>query len=86
MNTNRGLYVNRPFYVVSRMWMNRVITYSTSHTMLIQSRKANDKRQMWRLKHIISKTIKTLHDEKTPRSLDIRGGNAYAYATDSRWY
>jgi len=83
MNTNRGLYVNRPFYVVSRMWMNRVITYSTSHTMLIQSRKANDKRQMWRFDQV-SKTIKNMHDDK--RSMDVRGTNAYGYPTDSRWY
>jgi len=44
MNKNRGLYVNRPFYIVSRMWMNRVITVGGGWNLVIQSRTANDKR------------------------------------------
>jgi hypothetical protein len=66
--------------------MNRVITVAGGWNLVQTTRKTNeDKRQQW-VYDVISKTIKTLRDEKTPRSLDIRGGNAYAYATDSRWY
>jgi len=83
MNMNRGLYVNRPFMIVSRMWMNRVVSVAGGWNLVIQTRKDNDKRQQW-VFDMTSKTIKTIHDQK--RSMDFRGGNAYAYTTDSRWY
>jgi hypothetical protein len=75
--------VNKPFYIVSRMWMNRVITVAGGWNLVIQSRTANDKRQMWVFDQV-SKTIVSMHDRK--RSMDVRGGNAYCYPTDSRWY
>ena len=80
---NRGLYVNRPFMIVSRMWMNRVVSVAGGWNLVIQTRKDNEKRQQW-IFDMTSKTIKSMHARD--RSMDFRGGNVYAYATDSRWY
>jgi len=79
----RGFYVNRPFMIVSRMWMNRVISVAGGNNLVIQTRKDNEKRQMWRFDQV-SKTIKSIFDDK--KSMDVRGGNVYSYPTDSRWY
>jgi hypothetical protein len=35
LNKNRGIYINRPFYIVSRMWMNRVITVAGGKNLVI---------------------------------------------------
>jgi hypothetical protein len=88
MNRNRGLYVNRPFMIVSRMWMNRVIYVGGSWNLMLQTRKPfenNDasRRQQWVFDQT-SKTIQSIYAKD--RSMDVRGGNTYAYKTDSRWY
>lgn len=43
----RGFYVNRPFFIVSKMWMNRVVSVAGGWNLVIQRRKDNDKRQVW---------------------------------------
>jgi hypothetical protein len=82
LNKNRGIYINRPFYIVSRLWMNRVITVYSSKNLVIQSR--TDAKTQQFVFDQESKTIKSVSDKD--RSIDIRGGNAYVYATDARWY
>lgn len=84
LNKARGMHINRPFYIVSKLWMNRVISVAGGYNLVIQTRKtADDKRQQWYYEEK-SKTIKSVQFKD--RSIDIRGGNAYAYKTDSRWY
>jgi len=69
--------------IVSRMWLNRVATVAGGWNLVIQTRKDNDKRQQW-VYNGRSKTIETMHDRT--KSMDYRGGNIYAYATDARHY
>jgi hypothetical protein len=83
MNKNRGLYVNRPFMIVSRMWMNRVISVQGNWNVVIESRVDNNKRQQWVFDQV-SKTIKSIHAKD--RSLSIAAGHAQGLTTDSRWY
>jgi len=82
LNKNRGLYINRPFYIVSKLWMSRVITVAGGKNLVIQSR-TDSKDQQWFYDQT-TKTIKSVSNKD--KSLDIRGGNAYAYTTDARWY
>lgn len=71
--------------------MNRVASVASNWSIQIQGRKPpKDKqnRQVWVWDNI-SKTIKSAHEVKNgqmTKSMDFRGGNAYAYTTDSRWY
>lgn len=39
VNENRGLYINRPFFIQSRMWMNRLITVQGNNNLVITSKK-----------------------------------------------
>jgi len=83
MNKNRNLEINKPFYIVSEMLFNRVITVGPSKNLILQSRTNDDKKQMWFFDQV-TKTIKSVWDKNL--SIDLRGGNAYAYKTDSMWY
>jgi hypothetical protein len=38
----RGLYAGRPFMIVSRMWLNRVMTTANGWNVVIQTRKPAD--------------------------------------------
>jgi hypothetical protein len=82
LNKAFGFHVNRPFYIQSKLWLERVISVGGSKNLVIQSRTDKD-HQRWYFDQA-SKTIKSVAFKD--RSIDIRGGNAYAYATDSRWY
>ena len=35
MNSNFGFFINRPFYIVSKMWMQRVIEVSGGRNLVI---------------------------------------------------
>jgi len=82
LNKNRNLQINKPFYIQSKLWLERVITVYSSKNLVIQSR-TDVPGQQWFFDQV-SKTIKSVQFKDL--SLDIRGGNAYAYKTDSRWY
>jgi hypothetical protein len=62
--------------------MERVISVGGSKNLVIQNREDKD-HQRWYFDQA-SKTIKSVQFKDL--SIDIRGGNAYAYKTDSRWY
>jgi len=82
LNKGRQLHINRPFYIQSKLWLERVITVYSSKNLVIQSR-TDAPEQQWFFDQV-SKTIKSVKFKDL--SMDIRGGNVYAYKTDSRWY
>jgi hypothetical protein len=82
MNKNRNMEINRPFYIVSDLLFNRVATVYSSKNIVIQTR-TDKKEQQWFFDEV-SKTIKSVAFKDL--SLDLRGGNLYAYKTDSKWY
>lgn len=55
----RGLYHKRPFYIVSKMWMGRVISVAGGKNLVIQSRNDNAKTQQWSYDQV-SKTIRSV--------------------------
>jgi hypothetical protein len=86
MDVERGMYVNTPFFIVSRMWMNRVMSVHSNWAIQIKSRKdpkADSNRQVW-VWDITSKTIKSVY--KKEYSMDTSSTSVYARATTSRWY
>ena len=34
MNSNFGFFINRPFYIVSKMWMSRVLQMNGSNVVI----------------------------------------------------
>jgi hypothetical protein len=74
--------IGKPFFIVSRMWMNRVMTVEGGKNVVIRSR-TGKKEQQWVFDNV-SKTIKSVSNNDL--SLDVRSANAYAKTTDSRWY
>jgi len=82
LNVERGLHINRPFYIQSKLWLERVISVGGSKNLVIQSRTDKDHQRWWFDQ--ASKTVRSVQFKDL--SIDIRGGNAYAYKTDSRWY
>lgn len=83
LNEEYGLHINRPFFIVSKSAMNRVITVAGGYNLVITVRESANKRQQWTFDQS-SKTIKSV--QFRDRSIDVRGTNAYAYVTDARWY
>lgn len=59
LDDSRGVYRNRPFYIVSAMWMERVIAAQDNRNVVIQTR-TGDKREQW-VYDPVSKTIKNVH-------------------------
>jgi hypothetical protein len=62
--------------------MERVISLHSNNQLMIKSRTDGDD-QKWFFDQA-SKTVKNVKDKT--KSIDIRGGTAYGYPTDSRWY
>jgi len=81
-NKERGLYINRPFYIESKLWLQRVISVAGGKNLVIQSR-TDKKHQQWYFDQK-TKTIKSV--EFKDRSIDARSGSIYAQPTDARWY
>jgi len=46
-NKHRNLVINKPFYIQSRLWMERVIQVQGGKNLVIATRKDNAKEQMW---------------------------------------
>ena len=87
MNTNFGFYINRPFYIMSKTWMNRVITAS-GNNLVIKTRAQNNKRQHFFFDQV-TKTIRC-KGHHAGYSMEIqnngRSSNARMYTTNSRWW
>ena len=87
MNTNFGFFINRPFYIVSKMWMSRVVEIVGGRNLVIKSRVHGRNTQQWIFDQK-SKTIKSVAYKG--RSFDIQNSgtssNMQAWTTNSRWF
>lgn len=72
MNKDFGFEINRPFYIRSRMSMNRFIAYKGNSSLGIKSWVDGDKDFKWVFDGT-TKTIKTLYWAAKPNSLTIMG-------------
>ena len=87
-----NIEIGKPFFIQSRLWMERVMYHHPNNHVYIHARKPNEKRQMW-IYDEHSKTIKSFYEldryQKEPkkhRSLDTRSGHVTVQITDSRYY
>jgi hypothetical protein len=82
-NKEFGLHINRPFYIRSRMPMQRVAECHGANNVWLKRWRKNVRAQQWYFDEV-SKTIKSVSNKEF--SIDIRGGNANLQKTDSRHY
>jgi hypothetical protein len=89
---SRGFVIGKPFYIMSRLWMQRVITHHSNNHAYITSIKVGQKtnnRQLW-VYDEVSKTIKSFYEMKDrnndKRVLDVRSTHITIQNMDSRWY
>jgi hypothetical protein len=47
MNKNFGLEIERPFFIVSKMWMNRVVECVGAHHLRLKTLRASNKGQQF---------------------------------------
>jgi hypothetical protein len=86
-NKEFGFHINRPFYVRSRMPMQRVIECHGANNVWLKRWRKNTTAQQWYFDEV-SKTIKNNHWKS--HSLDIQGNgsssNVRCTTTNSRWW
>jgi hypothetical protein len=89
---SRGFQIGKPFFIQSRLWMQRVITHHSNNHAYITSIKPGEKtnnRQLW-VYDETSKTVKSFYELKDKKNekrvLDNRGGHITIQNLDSRWY
>jgi len=87
-----NIEIGRPFYIQSKLWMQRVMYHHPNNHVYIHSRKDNENRMQW-VYDEHSKTIKSMYsikqagkNTKNHYSLDSRSGHIRVYQTDSRYY
>ena len=84
---NFGFYINRPFFIMSRMPMRRVIEVVGGRNLVIKNLVRSRRTQQWTFDWR-SKTIKSV--QYRGRSFDIqssgRSANLQIYNTNSRWW
>jgi hypothetical protein len=85
MNKDFGFEINRPFYLVSKMIMKRVMTCHGAHHVRLNTAHPNrsNRGQHWTFDEV-TKTIKNV--QWPNRSLTISGNNVIAQPTSSRWF
>jgi adenylate kinase family enzyme len=85
MSKDFGFKINEPFYIVSRLPMNRVAEVVGGRNIVLKTLDANRKRQeqMFVFDNV-SKTIKS--KRYMDRSLNTAGNNLDMRTTNSRWF
>jgi len=87
MNKKFGLQIERPFFIVSKLWMNRVVESVSAHYMRLKTLRKSNKGQQWFLDDK-TQTIKNNHWKG--RSITIqsngRSANLYTTTTNARWF
>ena len=86
-NSDFGLYINRPFYIISRMWMNRTIT-AVGETNLVIKNKVDGKNTQKFVFDQSSKTIKSVgfYSKSIEIINDGLGPNIEIWKTNARWF
>jgi len=85
LNGEFGFYINRPFYIVSKMWMNRVIEMKGSEIRI--SQRVNGRRTQLFMFDEITKTVKTVENGNSIAIAKYgEGWNMITEFTSSRWW
>ena len=87
LNRHFGFYINRPFYIMSRMPMRRVVEVVGGRNLVIKRVVTNRNTQKWIFDQA-SKTIRSV--AYRGRSFDIqssgRSSNLQITTSNSRWW
>jgi hypothetical protein len=83
LNKKFGLEVNRPFFIVSKMWMNRVAECVGASNIVIKTLVRTNKGQQFYFDGG-TKTIKS--NQWKDRSITLSGKNLYMTTTSARWF
>jgi len=84
LNEDFGLYIQRPFYIVSAMKSHKYLDLINNRNMVIKTSNGRNTQQWWFDQK--SFTIKTKYNNQ---SWDITGGKGVAmriWSTNSQWY
>jgi len=86
-NKEFGFHINRPFYVRSRMPMQRVIECHGANNVWLKRWRKNTTAQQWYFDEV-SKTIKNNHWKSHSLDIQSNGGssNVRCTTTNSRWW
>jgi len=87
LNKAFGFYVNRPFYIVSMLPMNRVVEVVQKRNIVIKSRVGKAKKTQQWVFDGVSKTIKSVQF-KTAFDIANEGksNSLQLYKSNSRWF
>ena len=87
MNTNFGLEIERPFFIVSKMWMNRVVECVGASNLVLRTLRKTNKGQQFFLD---DKTQTIVSNQWKDRSITIQSNgnsnNLYMTTTNARWF
>jgi hypothetical protein len=83
LNKKFGLHVNRPFFIVSKMWMNRVAECVGASNIVLKTLVRTNKGQQFYFDGG-TKTIKS--NQWKDRSITLSGKNLYMTTTNARWF
>jgi len=87
LNKEFGLEIERPFYIVSKMWLNRVVECVGASNLVLKARRGNYKGQQFFLD---DKTQTIVSAQWKDRSITIqsngRSNNLYMTTTNARWF
>jgi len=83
LNKKFGLHVNRPFFIVSKMWMNRVAECVGASNIVLKTLVRTNKGQQFYFDGG-TKTIKS--NQWKDRSITLSGKNLYMTGTNARWF
>lgn len=87
LNKEFGFYLNRPFYIQSRMAMRRVVNVEGNYRLAIRDVNKGNKNQLWTFDGQ-SKTIKSVRYPDRSFNIHQNGGSrdVYIQATSARWW
>lgn len=88
VNKEFGFEINRPFFIVSKLWMSRVITVTGGSNLVIKSREGKGQNTQHWFFDQSSKTIKSVAYKGKSFDIQSSGGSAnmQIYATNARWF
>jgi len=87
LNKNFGLDIERPFFIVSKMWMERTVECVGASNLVLKTLRKNNKGQQFFLD---DKTQTIVSNQWKDRSITIqsqgRSNNLYMTTTNARWF
>jgi len=87
LNVNFGLEINRPFFIVSKKWMNRVVECIGASNLTLKTLNRKNKGQQFFL-DAFSQTVKSQQWKDRSMTIQSNGAstNLFMTTTTARWF